>query len=224
MRRGFAPIVIIPIIAAFVLGIGTTAAYIKLQQKPASPPQPNLNAPSAVQNPQLSVSPDPTTEWKSYNNSSHSFTIKYPPDMTLEELKDHVTIFRGEKREQSPFDVRDPFPVPNITFAKGGKGRTAREVCESLDLNSKCKTNTVNSVTKTYTESSINNIDAIKLVWNTDPYSPSYYMARNDRSGGFVVGLSTDNRDGPENLRSVVDKQKDLDELDQILSTFRFLD
>ncbi|MBI4137222.1 hypothetical protein HY469_04125 [Candidatus Roizmanbacteria bacterium] len=63
MCRGFAPIIIVSIIAAFLIGIGATVGYLKLKPKYTAPST-QKTAIETTQSPESSTqqSPDPTAD------------------------------------------------------------------------------------------------------------------------------------------------------------------
>ncbi len=84
MRRGFAPIVIVAIIAAFLIGIGATVAYLKLQSQPTLVTKityPSEKPQSATATP----TPNEFADWKTYENKKYGYSFKYPQQLTVRE-------------------------------------------------------------------------------------------------------------------------------------------
>ncbi len=77
MQKGFAPILIILLIALAVGGYSIYSNYLNNQTKPT--PQPTTHS-----TPQPSPSPaDEIANWKTYTNTKYGFSLKYPPTYIL---------------------------------------------------------------------------------------------------------------------------------------------
>src|SRR3989344_572885 len=111
MRKGSAPIIIIALITIFLLGIGATAAYFKLYQKPTPLPQSSPDALSEIQSPQPTTTPNDTANWKTYTNNKYKYSLKYPTNWNIEDNGNQVTITNGELR----FDI-NPIPQGRGTY------------------------------------------------------------------------------------------------------------
>jgi hypothetical protein len=77
-QKGFAPIIILLVIVA--LGLFGYFAFAKGYLSVNLPKPLASVIPSAIPSP--SITPDPTANWKTYNNSSLGFEVKYPADFT----------------------------------------------------------------------------------------------------------------------------------------------
>lgn len=214
-KKSFLTSRIILLIVIFLVLVGLGGTYLTLNSKPK--PQPT--APKAAPTP-TSTTVDETASWKTYTNLDLGFSIKYPDFMNIYEDEGSVVFFRGVKIELPPDSPVDPYPVPNIGFSKG-HGSTAREACEIATAGA-CHDTSIAGVSRSITEAKINNIDALKVVWSTDPYSPGYYLANPSGTSVLHIGLLTDRRES-DNPRSENDKENDLRLLNQILSTFKFI-
>ena len=88
MRRGFAPIIIIALVAAFLIGIGATVGYFQSKSNPRLPGEGDYIFPDTNTNPAASPVPNETANpdliganWKTYTNKKLQFSVKLPTDL-----------------------------------------------------------------------------------------------------------------------------------------------
>ncbi len=90
MQRAFAPIIIIVVIAAFLIGIAATVGYFKLKPKPTAPTSQVQSSPTPADlSSETQVLEDETASWKTYTNREFGYFLKYPNDWAIQisELK-----------------------------------------------------------------------------------------------------------------------------------------
>ena len=93
MKNGFAPIVVLLTIAVIVAGFLVLQKGIKNQNQ--------------VQPPQASPSPDPYPGWKTYKNSTYSFTIRYPKKWFIKQYGDYAANFLDQDpKEATPGAIK----------------------------------------------------------------------------------------------------------------------
>ena len=112
MRRGFAPIIIIALIAAFLIGIAATVGYFKLKPQPTTTPQ-STSTPADLSSDlsakylssvETQVLEDKTANWKTFSDNKFGVSFKYPPSWKIklpntDAMCNEDTIFLGYNSE-----------------------------------------------------------------------------------------------------------------------------
>lgn len=128
--RGSAPIPILLILTIAVLGFFIIPKIITNQNK--------ITSPSAI----LNSTPDPYPGWKTYKNSTLSFTIRYPRNWFVKEYQDYAAHFYDtEPNEATPGAIKVKFlssqeKVDIAEFEKIAKLNPGQEIREPLDVKS----------------------------------------------------------------------------------------
>ncbi|HLA04241.1 MAG TPA: hypothetical protein VJ065_03345 [Patescibacteria group bacterium] len=202
MRRGYftPPVLIILAIIIFAVAIliAINTDLVKRSQKEPTP--------TPVSSPivQISISESSeTANWKTYINSTHEFSIKYPEELMIKE------------RINGDVEFYDEEDLSNLE-----KGRTP-SLFNTMDINTRELVPTAEN--KNIEKVKINNADGI--VWKVNEVNgtnlPIYYLLSKNRT--YNLGLSSGSAISP-NLyaEDVFNKKKEIYYL--MVSTFRFLD
>lgn len=130
MRKGFTPIVIVLIVALSIVGVLIYAHFGN--NKPDQ---------SVVESP----SPDPYQTWKTYQNQSHGFSLRFPKEWYVRQYEDYAANFivsDPKVQEASPSAVRIRFnklseSIDLKTFEKIYNLKPDETFYEPLDVRSK---------------------------------------------------------------------------------------
>lgn len=165
---------------------------------------------------------DPTANWKTYTNTKYGYTIKYPEGFGVDELEGVTTIFKGEKLKTPPGSIIDPYPTSlaiynrkNVNFRNAAAACEA-ELCQNLN-------NSAVGQNWRKEQAQINNASGVKVYSVTRKYSLDYYLANSDGSQIVRIPMGANIAESS----GVNDENQQLDafnSLQQILSTFKFLD
>ena len=199
MRRGFAPIIIIALIAAFLIGIAATAAYFKLKSKPT--PQPQQTTPKA------SPESGSDTGGNVYTNPSFDFSFKYPSNYIKKETE-HEGKFTDVQFTSSDYSYESGI---EDGYIKSGGQITVGEYEDKFSL--------IRPVLAEYApkilfqgKTTIDGIEAnlTKLEHLGGEKSHDISLKRNSKNVYLSVHYARE------------DEQRILKDFDQILSTFKF--
>lgn len=118
-------------IVSFCTAIGVIGYFWTIKNKPTSQDHQTATFPTIIQ---PSPTPDPTANWKTYENSTDFYTVKYPPTWSITEENSTITITSNEKFSDIP---SDPEPVTywvNIVKYDNPNHKEFRELAiEDLD-------------------------------------------------------------------------------------------
>lgn len=218
--NGFALVAIL-IIAALVIGIGATLGYQKLTTKPSPSPQPSAISQSLTPDDSSSeaLAQDETATWKTYTNTKFKYSLRLPAnysalDAEFNSVQDEPNAFMvsflkysSEKAKEIAYAAKDP--------------SREKAYYDSLSViiqgNDSCPTSAP-KYTKQKAEITIEGINTIK--WSGvdssfgDPFLADtiIYVPRNTQC--YTVFYFKD----PSNV------ERSENNLNQILSTFKFLD
>ena len=131
-RQGFAlPLILIVLASIFV----SEVVYFRFKNK-----GPNQTA-SVVSSP---ASPDAYSGWKTYRNSTHGFSIRYPKEWFIKSYQDYAADFLAtdlQNQEASPGAVKVRYlhlteKVDLDEFEKIQKSEAGKDIYEPLDVRS----------------------------------------------------------------------------------------
>ena len=131
-RQGFAlPLILIVLASIFV----SEVVYFRFKNK-----GPNQTA-SVVSSP---ASPDAYSGWKTYRNSTHGFSIRYPKEWFIKSYQDYAADFLAtdpQNREASPGAIKVRYlhlteKVDLDEFEKIQKSEAGKDIYEPLDVKS----------------------------------------------------------------------------------------
>lgn len=203
MKRGFSQIVIMAVVVGLIVGIGATFSYLKL--KPAlQPQQPTvIKSPSTDLSSGTSVKEDETANWKTYANTQYGFEVKYPPQWSVNDRKTEFTISDGNLKFE-------------IITSNAGRGTYFTETKKSsIDIN-----NVKGERTDFLTSNKQVFVSLISFPnYNKNGWDSGYIMLDATRSPGFEI----DNVVNSQNQQATRGQVKNFETLNQILSTFKFL-
>ena len=199
MRRGFAPIIAIAIVAAFLIGIGATVGYLKLKSKSTSQTQQTT--------PKASPESNSNTSWNVYTNPSFDFSFKYPSNYIKKE------IVREGKITDVQFTSTDYSYETGVEdgYTKSGGKITIGEYEEKISLIKPVLAEFVPKILFRE-KTTIDGIEANLIIAENlgEEKSHNISLTRN----GKKVLLSA--------YYAGTDEQRILKDFDQILSTFQF--
>lgn len=148
-----------------------------------------------------------TTGWKTYTNTSLGFEIKFPQDFNANE--DLTTFYRGKKLQLSANSPMDPYPAPVIGFLERPGYKSGLDACNA----EMCLQNKSVPVL-------INNIKGVELSFSGESYKYSRDGYISNGSDALRYSLRTT---GNQNdTRTKIQIEKDFEELNTALSTFKF--
>ena len=205
MRRGFAPIIIIALIAAFVIGIGATVGYFKLKPKPTVPTSQVQPSPTPADlSSETQVKDDETANWKTYKNAQYGFEVKYPPQWGVEDRKTEFIISDGSLNF---------YIIPS----NAGRGTYFTETRKSsIDVS-----NVKGERTNFLTDNKEVFISMINFPnYNKNGWSYGYLELSASGSPELEVDTIVSEETGKQSVKG---KVENFEVLDQILSTFQFI-
>lgn len=208
---------LIVIVLAAIAG-GGTFVYIKSNTKEII----SLN-----QLPEIKPA-DETASWKTYRNEKYGFEVKYPKDFTIENINQGIKFIFPESYKNQSYKFKNDVTEAWIGVGIGlmNKEGFAGDFCQKVEESN-------------YEEVKINNLNFIKGItgqaamggWYTE-----YNMYRTLHNGncyeiilavtGHGPGAGANNGMGPlpQDYASPDSKEKFISILDQLISTFKFLE
>jgi len=225
LPAGFAsPLILVAV--GLIVGIGITFAYFQFKSKPAPQPQPTTT-PQSTSTPapvtRSTPATDETASWKTYTSAEMGFSIKYPDDMYSTKIESTLGDWKGYSfailEPTDSFNNKKPLAVtyrisiasvPNlkkftIENPKGmfGNGPLEEYIPDFLEG-------------KTIMETSLGAQKAFivrNLAVGQSGLEADIYAIRNDRVLEIAVTP----------VQITGDSNKNFEVLDQILSTFQFI-
>ena len=131
-RQGFAlPLILIALASIFITGI----IYFRFKNKSSNQTAPAVSSPA---------SPDAYSGWKTYRNSTHGFSIRYPKEWFIKSYQDYAADFLAtdlQNQEASPGAVKVRYlhlteKVDLDEFEKIQKSEAGKDIYEPLDVKS----------------------------------------------------------------------------------------
>ena len=227
MRRGFAPIIIIALIAAFLIGIAATVGYFKLKPQPTTTPQ-STSTPADLSSDlsakylssvETQVLEDETANWKTYTNIQYSYSLNYPNEWIVKEENSPVdTVTTKTQIESKDYVIGQP--IVGGGFIPGAKTGSRLEIYVSKNPNFKSYEEFKNfeetkstefplSYFSSQEETTISGLKAIKKIGGKPYMGEQSYAYTFNKGTIYKIYLT-----------SSTDQQA---KFDQILSTFQFI-
>ncbi len=208
-RHGFAHIILIAVLAA-TLAIFGLVYFKSLQTTPYTNPNPTQTSTSTATQ-SATKKPDKTTNWKTYTNEKYKYSIKYPADWV-------VALNGGNWPDYSNVPTEK---LPSVIFWNGPSGKNVGGL-NNLVISADPSNKTAIIQTEKSNRSDNSDTTIIKL----DGKEAATYIA-NCCTGGSTKFLTTNNKDNIGILLSFgflpKDQEQAMKTIDQILSTFKFL-
>ena len=197
MRKGFAPLLVLVVIAVILTAVGAIAY---LQFKPKSAPQSqSTTTPQSTPVAQSISAPDETANWKTYANTKYNFSFKYPPEWifepeVIEAYPEQNVVVLSKNYNEIVLGITE-----NIESVPEAKKAIYRERAESLNFE--------------FGDTKIGN-----LIFKVPVFSEGKVPEQEGEWLSFIIhknilyafSIDTDNPD------------EDFETFNQILSTFRF--
>jgi len=196
-NQGFTPILVL-----LVLGIVVVVAYLIL--KPQTP--------SLYPSPTPTQTPDPTDNWKTYTNTKHSYQVRYLSDWEV----GRISSLTGNLETADTINFRKLSDKPpatsgiSIIVIDNPENLTASQICRTRTETNPEPQGLLCSDDIKYENVIVNNLKWEKLGENQVSFPPS---------GWIVYSLAKDDK-----LFIIYNWVANESAIDQILSTFKFID
>jgi len=131
VRKGFALSLILIVLASIFVGV----IYFRFKNKSSDQTTPTVSP---------SASPDAYGGWKTYKNSTHGFSVRYPKEWFIKSYQDYAADFLAtdlQNQEASPGAVKVRYlhlteKVDLDEFEKIQKSEAGKDIYEPLDVRS----------------------------------------------------------------------------------------
>lgn len=207
-----------------------------------------LLTPTSYPSPTVTSIPDPTAEWKTYSSDSHKFTFKYPQNwLGPEEYNDYYVSIGSSKPHKYGEGIEYDFPTTDsyfVTILSNYRGTMPISTWESQTWMADTKESISLAVGKSTTShgirktkirnGTVGDLPVSEVLIDNDPQGAgAEFMYTNEiivKTSDFVIRIQAipvivstkDSLDRQNKAKEISNKYKET--LNQILSTFKFLD
>lgn len=221
MRKGFASSILVTLIIGLVVGATAVFTYFQFFQNKIEPVL-TIQSPA----PKTSVISEPngsteTANWKTFTSSNLGFFIKHPDYMNIDETEASLILFKGELLETLPGSPIDPYPSPTIGFLARG-GNSAQDACD-IEICGSILYYGDDKVGMSFSDVKFNNVGGVKITNSNRDHFLEYYLANSDASRIYRVKLIA-GQVRKNDTRTERQKKDDFEILQEMISTFQFLD